>query len=79
MIMNCWTCDRPAHAVCQFCGRAVCRDHVATLPAILTTFTDKDSNLQALVAPDAVHCGTCKPKGRPVKLEGLEAWIAAPS
>lgn len=76
--MNCWTCDRPAHAVCQFCGRAVCRDHVSTLPAILAAFSDQENNVQALVAPDAIHCGTCKPRGRPVKLDGLDAWIAAP-
>jgi hypothetical protein len=76
--MNCWICERPAHAVCQFCGRAVCRDHVSTLPAILATFQDADRHLQALVAPDAVFCGTCKPRGRPVKLDGLDAWMKSP-
>ena len=30
--VNCWHCDRPAHATCLFCGRAVCRNHVASLP-----------------------------------------------
>ena len=72
--MNCWTCDRPAHAVCKFCGRAVCKDHVKTLPAILGLFRADDASLQALVEPEAVHCGICKPRGRPVRLDGLEAW-----
>jgi hypothetical protein len=73
--MNCWNCDRPAHGVCKFCGRAVCKDHVRTLPAILGMFRADDGSLQALVEPEAVHCGTCQPRGRPVKLDGLEAWI----
>jgi len=30
--MNCWHCDRPAHALCQFCGRAVCKDHFNYVP-----------------------------------------------
>lgn len=72
--MNCWTCNRPAHGICRFCGRAVCRDHVKNLPAILALFRADDESLQALVEPEAVHCGICKPRGRPIKLEGLEAW-----
>ena len=74
--MNCWTCDRPAHGVCRFCGRAVCRDHVKVLPSILALFRADDQSLQALVEPEAVHCGTCKPRGRPVRLEGLDAWVS---
>jgi hypothetical protein len=46
------------------------------MPAILAMFRADDESLQALVEPDAVHCGTCKPRGRPVKLDGLEAWVA---
>jgi hypothetical protein len=54
----------------------VCKDHVKTLPAILGMFHADDGSLQALVEPDAVHCGTCQPRGRPVRLDGLAAWMA---
>jgi hypothetical protein len=73
--MNCWICDRPAHGVCRFCGRAVCREHVKGLPAILALFRGEDNSLQALLEPEAIHCGICKPRGRPVRLEGLEGWV----
>jgi len=78
--MNCWTCDRPAHTVCKFCGRAVCKDNVKSMPAILAMFRGDDASLQALAEPDAVHCGICKPRGRPVRLDGLdglETWAKA--
>ena len=48
----------------------------SSLPAILALFRAEDNSLQALVEPDAVHCGSCKPRGRPVRLDGLEAWMA---
>jgi hypothetical protein len=38
--MNCWHCDRPAHRLCQFCGRAVCKEHVKTLPHIVALYRD---------------------------------------
>lgn len=69
--MNCITCDRPAHAVCRFCGRAVCRDHLKTMPYILSLLPAEDGAVQALVQPDAVYCGGCQPRGRPVPLEAL--------
>lgn len=25
--MKCWYCENDARAVCQFCGRAVCKEH----------------------------------------------------
>ena len=70
--MNCWHCERPAHATCMFCGRATCRDHVRALPHPITTWRDKAERLQALVTPEAVHCGVCKPTGRPVALTDLD-------
>ncbi|MBC7869958.1 MAG: hypothetical protein H7Y09_03905 [Chitinophagaceae bacterium] len=69
--MNCWHCDRPAHALCQFCGRAVCKDHVKALPHIDALYSTNDKTRMAFVTPDSVHCGICKPLGKPVKLEGL--------
>jgi len=69
--MNCWHCERPAHSSCIFCGRAVCREHVKNLPHIVALYRDEKNSVQALVTPEAVHCGVCKPLGRPVKLEEL--------
>jgi hypothetical protein len=70
--MNCWHCDRPAHAVCAFCGRATCRDDVRALPLPLAIWRDRSGMLQSLVTADAVHCGACKPTGRPVPLTELD-------
>lgn len=69
--MNCWHCDRPAHAHCKFCGRAVCKEHAKAMPHIVGLYRDPKNAMQALVTPDAVHCGMCKPLGQPVKLEQL--------
>jgi hypothetical protein len=70
--MNCWHCDRPAHAVCRFCGRAVCREHVQKMPYILEVFGSETQEYKGLVVPDVVHCGVCKPKDDPVILEPLK-------
>ena len=69
--MNCWHCDRPAHGVCRFCGRAVCKEHVRTMPYILDIFGQKGPP-RALVVADAVWCGVCRPKEDPVDLPELE-------
>jgi len=66
--MNCWHCDRPAHAACRFCGRAVCREHTQTLPHIEAVFHDDEFKYKALVVPEAVYCGVCNPREDPVDL-----------
>jgi hypothetical protein len=70
--MNCWHCDRPAHGVCRFCGRAVCKEHTQTMPYILDIFGQEKRPPQALVVADAVWCGVCRPKEDPVELPELE-------
>lgn len=67
--MHCWHCERPAHSQCKFCGRAVCKDHFKTMPHIVAVYTDAQQTVQALVTPEAVHCGVCRPLGAPVPLE----------
>jgi hypothetical protein len=47
------------------------------LPSILALFRADDQSIQALVEPEAVHCGICKPRGRPLRLDGLEAWVSS--
>ncbi|MEJ2737095.1 MAG: hypothetical protein P8189_26615 [Anaerolineae bacterium] len=69
--MNCWHCDRPAHGVCRFCGRAVCKEHTRTMPYILDIFGKETGPPQALVVADAVWCGVCRPKEDPVELPEL--------
>ena len=66
--MNCWHCDRPAHATCRFCGRAVCREHTQALPHIEAVFHDDEFKYKALVVPEAVYCGVCNPREDPVDL-----------
>ena len=63
--MKCITCDKDAHAVCQFCGRAVCKEHIqekrfvsgyTSLGGILSS-TDNAFSIE-----DAVWCGGCHPE-----------------
>lgn len=72
--MNCWHCDRPAHGVCRFCGRAVCREHAQKMSYILEIYGGQSAQegYKGLVVPDAVYCGVCKPQDDPVKLEPLK-------
>jgi hypothetical protein len=69
--MNCIHCNRTAHATCRFCGRAVCKDHWKTTPYIIGLYEGKDGVVKAIVVPDAIHCGKCKPQERPVPLPDL--------
>ncbi len=72
--MNCWSCDRPAHGVCRFCGRAVCREHAQHMPYILEIYgnNSEGNGYKGLVVPDVLYCGVCKPKNEPVTLEPLK-------
>ena len=69
--MNCWYCERPAHGVCQFCGRAVCREHTETLPYIVEIYRNDQGVYKALVVANALFCGVCQPKDEPVELPQL--------
>lgn len=69
--MHCWHCERPAHGNCKFCGRAICREHVSTLPHIVDIYASKDGAPKAVVVADALFCGVCKPRGEPIELSEL--------
>jgi hypothetical protein len=58
--VDCWHCRRTAVGVCRFCGRAVCEDHVRTLPYILELLASEHT--RALVVEDALFCGACRPR-----------------
>jgi hypothetical protein len=65
--VKCIRCERVARAVCQFCGRAVCEDHIATRRFVFGytslggVFASTDNGLSV---GDAVHCGLCHPEFR---------------
>ncbi len=70
--MNCIHCDRPAHAVCRFCGRAVCKEHTQTMPHIEALYQNEKGVQTALVVADAAYCGLCHPKEDPIELPQLK-------
>jgi hypothetical protein len=59
--MDCWHCRRTAVGSCRFCGRAICEDHVETMPYVLELFRSGDAT-KALVVEDALYCGACTPR-----------------
>ena len=69
--MNCWHCERPAHGVCQFCGRAVCKQHAKTHPSLIDVFRNDQGAYRALVVADALFCGVCRPQEDPIDLPDL--------
>ena len=69
--MNCWHCDRPAHGVCRFCGRALCREHIQYHPFILQIYRNDEGVYRALVVAEALYCGVCKPNEEPIDLPKL--------
>jgi len=66
--MNCWECNRPAHGICKFCGRAVCKDHVRERLHVVSVFNEGGKGVRALVTKKALFCGKCRPIGDPVDL-----------
>ena len=63
--MKCIKCHNDPQAICKFCGRAVCEQHIET-KRFATGFTSVGGMLSAtdnaFSVDDAVWCGTCHPK-----------------
>jgi hypothetical protein len=77
--MQCWICAAPANAICRFCGRAVCRNDARIHPFVLEVYESGGTHY-GLAVEDSIHCGVCKPKPDPVKMEFLdEAPAPAPA
>ena len=70
--MECWICKRPAHAICIFCGKAVCQEHAQSKPSIKAVFKDDNGDLQAIVVDGGVWCGKCKPIEYPVNISDFD-------
>ncbi|MEM7127851.1 MAG: hypothetical protein AAF702_16075 [Chloroflexota bacterium] len=69
--MLCFFCEKSARGVCRFCGRAVCEEHHAPMPFILTLYVGQDQIPKAIVVADALYCGTCKPQPEPIEMPEL--------
>lgn len=70
--MECWHCERPSHATCKFCGRAVCKTHAQEKPYIIHAYRTSTGVYKAFVVAGAVWCGICTPQQDPVTLKDLE-------
>ncbi len=69
--MKCFHCDEDARGVCQFCGRALCKEHMKKMPAILTIYIGAANMPKAVVVSDALFCGVCKPQPEPIEMPEL--------
>jgi len=70
--MNCVHCERSAHATCRFCGRGVCKDHFTEAPFIVGLYVGDQGIHKAIIVPNAVYCGICKPREQPVPMPELK-------
>jgi hypothetical protein len=50
----------------------VCKEHSKELPSIISIFSSKNNVKKAIVVPDAIYCGVCKPKDEPVDLKDID-------
>lgn len=64
--------DKDAVAVCRFCGRAVCPDHIRQMNYIITVYVGSKKIPKSLVVADAVWCGKCKPQPEPIEMPYLD-------
>lgn len=69
--MQCIRCQEPAQAVCRFCGRMVCREHIQEMNYIITVYQGAEKIHKSLVVVDAVWCGICKPQPEPIDMPYL--------
>ena len=68
-LMNCIVCERPAHGMCRFCGRALCQDHFKEKNFILDVASKEGSKLSVLAVEKALFCGKCNPIEELVEIE----------
>jgi hypothetical protein len=61
-----------AVAICRFCGRAVCKDHIRPMNYIITVYVGSKKVPKSLVVADAVWCGMCKPQPEPLEMPYLD-------
>ncbi|MBN1287121.1 MAG: hypothetical protein JXB47_17100 [Anaerolineae bacterium] len=66
--MKCWVCEEPAQAICKFCGRALCKDHVSKMPYIAAVYVGNNRTPKLVVIADTIWCGICKPQAEPIEM-----------
>jgi hypothetical protein len=67
--VKCFFDENEARGLCRFCGRGVCKDHAEKrLPYIATVYVGANNTPKAVVVPDALWCGECKPEPQPVPM-----------
>jgi hypothetical protein len=66
--MKCWNCGEEASGVCTFCGRAVCKEHVREMPAILAVYVGEERTPKAIAVAGALFCGECRPQPEPIEM-----------
>ncbi len=69
--MKCIHCEQEARGVCIFCGRALCKEHMKNMPAILTIYVGEANVPKAVVVSNALYCGICKPQPEPIEMPEL--------
>jgi hypothetical protein len=69
--MQCWECEQPARAACQFCGRFVCKQHAKTLPTFVAMFLGGNDTPKGLAVANAIWCGICEPQPEPIAMPEL--------
>lgn len=72
--MKCIACDDDARAVCQMCGRAVCREHIQERPFVsgFQEYSLMLPSLKGVTVRDAVWCGCCHPEYQSVPEDASE-------
>jgi len=66
--MKCFFCEDDSRAVCKFCGRSVCKEHVQQSPFYTGYGRKVRDNLwpsgseTGITVTDAVWCGHCSVK-----------------
>lgn len=70
--MKCVHCSEQAQAICRWCGRAVCSNHIKTMTYIITVYIGSKKVPKSLVVADAVWCGVCKPQPEPIEMPYLD-------
>jgi hypothetical protein len=69
--MHCWICEKPAQAICHFCGRAVCKDCASEMPSFLVMYLGGRETPKGLAVGDVIWCGICKPQPEPIEMPEL--------
>lgn len=70
--MKCFSCENEARAVCRFCGRAVCEEHVKSRPFVQAVYLGSQGIPKVIAVKDAVYCGICVPAPLPIEMPELD-------